>query len=289
MSKIKNILKKNKVCISLYVNFKMLILYLSVYCRTFWRQVLALFKKDKFEIKRFKNIHHGKRCFIVGSGPSLTLEDIELIKGEYSFTVNHGYNIYNKTGWQADYYVVMEDNDDGIRCLKDALEFNHKGVFCGSDNPNYTRLGNEIKLVGDAKSVFLFDTFWNKYFPRIFKLAEFSKDISKKIYCGKTVVYSCIQIAAYMGFTEIYLLGVDCDYTQKKRYADITDNAGAKEYSKQRYIDTSRMMRVQFEALAKDIDKYSVKVYNASRGGALEAFPRVNLEDVVKGMCNRID
>ena len=40
----------------------------------------------------------------------------------------------------------------------------------------------------------------------------FSEDVARVVYGGATVTYACIQIAVYMGFKEIYLLGVDCNY-----------------------------------------------------------------------------
>lgn len=36
-----------------------------------------------------------------------------------------------------------------------------------------------------------------------------SQDMYNGVYTGNTVVYDAIQIALYMGFEEIYLLGVD--------------------------------------------------------------------------------
>ena len=37
----------------------------------------------------------------------------------------------------------------------------------------------------------------------------FSEDLSRKVYISGTVVYMCIQLAVYLGFAEIYLLGTD--------------------------------------------------------------------------------
>ncbi len=38
--------------------------------------------------KKFKNIHKGNRCFILGNGLSLKQQDLTLLKNEYVFTVN---------------------------------------------------------------------------------------------------------------------------------------------------------------------------------------------------------
>ena len=37
-----------------------------------------IYKKGRYEkLRNIKNIHQGERCFIVATGPSLTIEDIE--------------------------------------------------------------------------------------------------------------------------------------------------------------------------------------------------------------------
>ena len=44
--------------------------------------------KDPEIIKSFKNRYLGKRCFIIGNGPSLTGDDLSSIANEYSFAAN---------------------------------------------------------------------------------------------------------------------------------------------------------------------------------------------------------
>lgn len=47
-------------------------------------------------IKQMENIHNGERCFIVATGPSLTMEDLQLIKNEISFGMNSITRIYDR-------------------------------------------------------------------------------------------------------------------------------------------------------------------------------------------------
>ena len=46
------------------------------------------FQKNNEKIKEFQNIHQGKRCFIIGTGPSLNQTDFDLIKNEILIGVN---------------------------------------------------------------------------------------------------------------------------------------------------------------------------------------------------------
>lgn len=49
------------------------------------REILYLccHKKQFSYLKEFKNKYKGKRCFMVGTGPSLTHEDMELIMDRF--------------------------------------------------------------------------------------------------------------------------------------------------------------------------------------------------------------
>ena len=113
-----------------------------------------------------------------------------------------------------------------------------------------------------------------------------------------TVMTFMIEMAMFMGFKEIYLLGTDCTnsftsghfgeaYTastlDKVNLArarviigdpDLTLE-GLGEYRRQRSISAYEKL----EAYAKN---HGVKIYNATRGGALEVFERIRLEDTLK-------
>jgi hypothetical protein len=42
-------------------------------------------------LRTYKDIHRGKRCFIIGNGPSLNQLDLTLLKNEYTFGMNRIY------------------------------------------------------------------------------------------------------------------------------------------------------------------------------------------------------
>ncbi|MCM1125483.1 MAG: DUF115 domain-containing protein [Lachnospiraceae bacterium] len=282
MSKLREILKRNRIIVGMYENAVMLKTYLQA-----WHASLKsgkhFSKEDRLKVQKYKNIHKGKRCFIVATGPSQNADDLNMLKDEITFTVNSGYKAYQKTNWRATYYVLMDENSGEM--LKASLsEYNeYAGVFYSQDINNYIPIGIETGLVADAKELFMINTIWNKLFPKIFPIARFSEDISKKVYCGKTVVYACIQIAAYMGFDEIYLTGVDCNYGGERQHSDMMDYHLSKE-AKERVINKSgNLMLIQFGALADVLKKRGVHVYNATRGGKLEAFQRVNFDELFKG------
>jgi hypothetical protein len=116
-------------------------------------------------------------------------------------------------------------------------------------------------------------------------------------YCGinKSVTNCSLQIAAFMGFKEIYLLGVDLNYedhksVKKENKRDWTSQKDddpnhfdpryfgkGTKYHHPRLDETFK----KWEEAKIFFDKIEVKIYNATVGGKLEVFPRVNLTDVL--------
>lgn len=90
------------------------------------------------------------------------------------------------------------------------------------------------------------------------------------VYDGYSIALSLMQLAVYMGFKKIYLIGSDCNYNQKKKNfiehgANI--NFEAKDIAGTRII-------VAHEKFKKFADSHQVEVFNCTRGGMLEVYPR---------------
>lgn len=219
-------------------------------------------KQDYSAIKAFKGIHMGKRCFIVGTGPSLTMEDLQLIKNEYSFSVNSIVLSFEDTDWRPDYYAI-QDKFAYIR-LSDAIK--HAGmpyIFNGISDKLMTPVMDidyipfPLNLLDHGKMI-----------PN--HITKFSPDAYKVVYSGHSITYSVIQLAVYMGFKEIILLGVDCDYSKPVNHI--------KAYSQQNDRNAAYLMRESFKVAKKYADKHGIKILNATRNATLDVFEKVELE-----------
>lgn len=254
-------------------------------------KVKRLIEKKKFKtsedsriLKELHGIHNGKRCFIIGNGPSLTEKDLDLIRGEYSFASNQIYKIFNRTLWRPTYYVVT---DKSLLCK----EFrDKKDIDVDCEKKFYDvfakQLSKDIKNTAFilAQPGYTINTFNEK--------PKFSMDVSQYVSQGQTVTYAIMQIAAYMGFNEMYLLGIDFSmpyYTDKfgRRYksdetrehfegADIRYNNYVVPLNRQSVLNA-------YNDAKQYADSNDIKIYNATRGGNLEVFERVKLEEVIKG------
>lgn len=227
-------------------------------------------KNDKNEYKKievFKNKHLGERCFILATGPSLTVEDVKKLKNEYTFGMNSICMLFDELGWETTYYGVQdrgvfEKLVDKYQKLKETI------LFVGDGIPASER--NKVKSIP-----FAINYLDHKHSYKRLN-TKFSFDVLKQVYDGYTITYSLIQIAVYMGFKEIYLLGNDCSYPKDPKKQHFMDFG---------HYDSSTLTardRIIFAyQYAKDFLKESdVKILNATRGGALEIFPRVDFDSL---------
>lgn len=239
-------------------------------------------KKYRDSFVALKDIHKGKRCFIIGNGPSLTSADLTLLKNEYSFAANRIFYIFNKTDWRPTYYCAQDKIviDDILNELP-KIATQSKKMFLISDCYNDV----SPNLRSDENVLFYCANYVSNYKKRIF-----SDTIEKSISGGGTITYASIQIAAYMGFSEIYLLGVDHNYSTPS-------------FNKNNEVDSKDVKSSYFEGMPSNIkmtkpntdnatlsfmkakeycDANGIKIANATRGGKLEVFPRIQLEEVLK-------
>lgn len=220
------------------------------------------FKNHKV-LRSYKNKHQGKRCFIIGNGPSLRYEDLECLKDDITLVSNSFIKILNKLSYTPTYYFaqdasVVKDNIEDIRTTKNFTRFIYSYYnkrYHAKDSINYI---TKSKMVG------------------------FSNDIVRGVYGGWTVTQSMIQFAVYMGCTEIYLLGVDFNYAKNNTEINSDCYFDNQLYTPNRHYALPKT-EITLAAFAKSreyCDKHGISIYNATRGGKLEIFERKKIDEL---------
>lgn len=258
-------------------NVKKSIIELEYRIKKYIKGTIFSFSRNGKDIKTLKNIHLNKRCFIIGNGPSLTAEDLDKLKNEITFAFNRIYYIFDKTDWRPTYYCSEDD----------------KTIFKSKEEINNLKIENKffpVNFPWDYKIHFKNA----KYF--IFKFGDrnvepkFSEDIVKGIYWGNTVAYTAIQMAVYMGINEIYLLGVDHNFSKMVNdKGEIVIDKTAKDYFTDKYNNDKEDLYIPnievstraFTAAKKYTEDHNIKIFNATRGGKLEVFERVDLDKII--------
>ena len=222
------------------------------------------------KIERYKNIHVNEKCFIVATGPSIKKKDLETLQRNNILTIsmNEIWKLFSMVSWRPDYYVA--DDPESIRLILPYIKnFSINTYFLGDtykDIDKYTLPDNVLK------HHFNYDFVKNR-------LPDFSQDFSRQCYMGSSVTYSCIQLAAYMGIKKIYLLGVDFSYATTSEPIKYSHCYGESNLSSTGY---SEYVRKAYLASKKYADENNIKIYNATRGGKLEIFERVDFDSLFK-------
>ncbi|MCM1174223.1 MAG: DUF115 domain-containing protein [Blautia sp.] len=222
-------------------------------------------------IERFHNIHKGKRCFIIATGPSLRIEDLNLLKreGELCISMNSIYHAFVETDWRPDYYMVFDYRE--LNAIKGIIdEWSIKANFVSNDSDVFWREEHN-------ENVYCYHQTYNYQFDR---LPEFSEDISRKCYMGGTVTYACLQLAVYMGFKEVYLLGVD--FTNGSKKMNASHSHFYKEKNTGHNLAYIKQVFLAYQSAKWYADLHGIKIYNATRGGELEIFPRIDFDSLFK-------
>ena len=231
-------------------------------------------------LAKLKDSYYGEKCVVIGNGPSLTVTDLQKLqkKGIVTFAMNRVFKIFDQTDWRPTYYVsedilLMQDAQEIIRDMKVKGRFIPINLkwFHGVEIPNA-------------------DYFYIEYqepMPETFKL---SINIPHCIRCRGTVTVTCLQLAAYMGFSEIYLIGVDHNFAKMfdKDGNVIIDpsiqNHFVEDYDKGIvdqgfHVDEATEAYMDVERLSRKMGTF--RVFNATRGGKLEVFERIDLDKLL--------
>jgi hypothetical protein len=238
-------------------------------------------RRSNGDVSRFKDLHKGERCFIMGNGPSLKKLDPAFLAGETTFGVNGIFLIYEWLGFQPTYYVVEDFlvYEDRWKNILEKVESQACFFPIQFSCPEFDRDSHNY-----LRAIYEFNP--KTGFPR------FSHDPSRLAWIGGTVTYVCIQLAYYMGFEEVYLVGMDHNYEKPdhvKTDGDVWLSQGDDpnhfhpDYFGAGYRWHDPMvwrMEIAYQKAREVFEQDGRRIMNATEGGRLEVFDRVRYQDL---------
>ena len=218
-----------------------------------------------------KDLHKGKRGWMIGNGPSVRLEDLDAIPdGDVKFAFNRFYKCYGDTRLRED-YVVSAD----MLMIDD---FGQEMVDLSTGLPLFCR----NRVISEVSGRFVELTPGDTYLPL------FSYDPAKFVSIGGSSVFVAMQMAYYMGIRELFLYGMDFSFSMSlgrdPRYkfpVSFDDNnhfiKGYRD-AKPWCPPTWRDISAGFLNARAAFELGGGSVLNATRGGKLEIFDRIDFE-----------
>lgn len=231
-------------------------------------------------VARFKNIHEGKRCFILGSGPSIASQNLMPLKNEITLCSNWFINHNDYNSLDIKYYCAY-DSAFVLPEINEQWRYAIKNMAAAKFFPSTWRgydLGENVYFLSYDGSIKVYDS------------KNFSCDVERAVYdAGSVIINFCLPLAIYMGCTEIILLGVETNYgisntgnpNQGYFYEaakQLTPNIQTWE-SEQQWIHN---MLVSYQVVSKYAQSTKIRIINCTPSGNLEVFERCSLESVLE-------
>lgn len=235
-------------------------------------------------LKQLKGRYAGKPCAVIGNGPSLRVEDLDQMKGAYTFGVNKIYDLFSMTDWRPYFYVIQDFKM--LKAIFAEAEIATRDSHYRFFNSRILDLAQFPILEKPDDFYFYLKNDWDSCPHQ--PLPSFSDDLSVCAYEGYTVLYSVLQLAVYLGFSRIYLLGVDHNYSVQN--GGVMSGLDTKDYFsgfkplKNVPLNAPRLDRSEaaYFAAKSYCDGHDIQIFNATRGGCLEVFPRISFEQTLE-------
>jgi hypothetical protein len=233
-------------------------------------------------LKKWKSESQSGRCFILANGPSINEVDVSLLKNEVCFGVNATYQLFERLDWFPEYYLVTQ-RDRLLESISTFRELSHRTKFAycdgleyptphtfttGFSEDNTVLLNQRLLLWGSLMGFWPVRNTVGYFFNRRVRKRAFSENPFKGVYLGKSVVFACLQIAYWLGFDEIFLLGVDMNYSGKSTHFF----GNASWVPDQNYeLEVAPI----FHLFAQYLKRHRVMVYNCSMESRVQDFPKI--------------
>lgn len=211
------------------------------------------------QVVEFKNKHLGETCFIVGNGPSLNKTDLSLLTGYTVFALNRGY-------------------------LKGDLPF----TYLVSVNANVEKQWGQEIINAGAKAVFSHSLVGDNVVRLRFTpdVPKFTENIADQIWQGHTVTFVAMQIAYYMGFKNVGLVGIDHNFP----YMDKELKGGDINHFDPNYfpegskwdLPNLRMSEVAYKLAKEYYEKNNRVIYNCTPNSKLTIFRKLSLNRFIQ-------
>ncbi len=224
-------------------------------------------RESRSRLRTMHDSRRGQRCFIVGNGPSLKQTDLSRLKGEYSFGMNRIYLLFPELGFTTTYFVSINDLVIG-QCAQEMAALPIPKFLAWHSHRHFSRLSDDM--------IFLYTTYTGP---------GFAVDLTRRVWEGATVTNVALQLAFYMGFSQVILIGVDHNFADRGQANQTVVSQGedANHFSPAYFgrgfrwqlpdLDTSE---VGYKLARAAYQKAGRQVLDATVGGKLTIFPKVD-------------
>ena len=261
--------KKSKL---FFPKTKVLAPYKNIGCGPFLTESVANAKASS-ELIQWKNKFAGQRCFIIGNGPSLNNMDLSLLKDEFTFGSNRIYLLFEQMGFETSFISSVNPH------VLEQFQQDFNKIAC----PKFLPAEYRNLLKKEPKNSFYLP-------PQDPKTPAFHKDLSQGLWWGATVTFVNMQLAYFMGFQEVILIGVDHYFKDKGKanslvkFENDDENHFSPDYFKgyQWQLPDLNTSELAYNMAKFTFEKAGRSIIDATIDGHLQIFEKVDYRSLFK-------
>lgn len=220
-------------------------------------------------LTRFRDLHKGERCVIVCNGPSLNDMDLSPLRDEIVFGLNKIHLGLETFGFYPRYLLAV--NDKVIEQSLDAY-----------------RSMTAIKFISDRAAHLLPQDAWTYHIHTTDLSERFYPDITQGVREGHTVTHAALQVAYYMGFQEVVIIGMDHRFdsvgpaNSDQLMVGPDPNHFTPDYFGGQRWDAPNLeeSEISYRAALGVFQAENRRIVDATLGGACDIFPKIPFTDI---------
>ncbi len=244
------------------------------------------------------------QCYLIASGPSLSRIDLDRLTGKVCFGVNGAVASTSDSTVSFRYHLVSDASfvRDRLAMVRQMIE---SGADCLFSFGALNSLCEQDAALLAHDRLFLLpeiNAFYNipRLAPRAFSewaaaqayltlhsdpqyhtdRVGFSRDIRRGVFTAQTVIFEALQVACYLGYRRIFILGMDLNAVPgQARFYEQGDQVARTRLDR----DYGPYIRPAFEVARSVATTAGFEVYNLSPDSRLpgSVIPKITLDDAL--------
>lgn len=253
----------------------------------FYQSVPFFFNREKWPLP-LVGAYRGASAFLVASGPSFAKVDKSLLAkpGVWAMTLNNAVKSFRGNAAcivdDPSRFVASLWLDPKITKFVPADHFEKpiwdNRTFIGKDGKVEQRWCPMSAKVGDCPMVVGYHRNEKFHAPRFLFEETINWGCHKRWGGGRSVMLASLRILFLLGFRKVYLVGVDFEMTEEKRYHF---DEGRTESAIKGNMSTYSKLIHWLEELKPHFDREGFVVKNCNPDSRLKAFPMTTVEEAV--------
>lgn len=223
------------------------------------------------KIKKLENRYPAQKAVILCNGPSLNRVNFDNLaaRGIFIFGLNKINLLFEKTDFRPTVIVAVNPY-----VIEQNAEFYNKTelpLFLDSNGKRWVKFRDNVHFIHSASGC-----------------VGFARDCSISINQGHTVTYVAMQLAFYMGFKEVAIVGCDHSFATKgpANKTVIAEKNDLNHFDQNYFAQGVKWQLPDITAselhyeLARDtFERHNRKIVNCTDGGKLEVFTRQPIDE----------